>query len=148
MDRTSGRVAEFFQHWQKHTMEIMPLSMYVGHSCPTRSRSGDVHSTWADISTLRQQAVDLIATRRVSSELAIGRLRQINGLKTQGIIITRRVSEEFSQTRRQTQKLDPSLTQRVEKSQTRNFETGKRGIVLEKGSRFYPSLTFRVPQAR
>jgi hypothetical protein len=42
-------------------------------------------------------------------KLRCSRLGQINGEKTQGIIITRRVSEGFFQTLRQTQKLDPSL---------------------------------------
>jgi hypothetical protein len=46
-------------------------------------------------------------------KLRCSRLGQINGEKTQGIIMTRRVSEGFFQTLRQTQKLNPSLTQRV-----------------------------------
>ena len=37
----------------------------------------------------------------------------MNGVDTQGIIITRRVSEGFSLTQRQSQKHNPSLTQRV-----------------------------------
>jgi hypothetical protein len=46
-------------------------------------------------------------------KLRCSRPGQIHGGKTQGIIITRRMSEGFFQTLRQTQKLNPSLTQRV-----------------------------------
>ena len=46
-------------------------------------------------------------------ELRYSRLWEINGAKTQGIIITRRVIEGFSQTKRKGQKHNPSLTQRV-----------------------------------
>jgi len=76
--------------------------------------------------------MEIITTRRVSEgftetlekrEIAIPRSRvlklrysrlwEINGTKTREIITTRRVSEGFFLTLRQTQKLNPSLTQRV-----------------------------------
>jgi hypothetical protein len=46
-------------------------------------------------------------------KLRVSGLRKIKGAKTQGIITTRRVSEGFPETLRQTLKLNPSLTQRV-----------------------------------
>jgi hypothetical protein len=50
---------------------------------------------------------------RADFEVAPFKKGEINGAKTQGIIITRRVSEGFFQTLRQTLKHNPSLTRRV-----------------------------------
>ena len=46
-------------------------------------------------------------------KLRVSALRKIKAAKTQGTIITRRVSEGFPETLRKTQKQNPSLTQRV-----------------------------------
>jgi hypothetical protein len=46
-------------------------------------------------------------------KLRVSALRKIKAAKTQGTIITRRVSEGFPETLRKTQNHNPSLTQRV-----------------------------------
>jgi hypothetical protein len=55
----------------------------------------------------------IVATRHLTLEVARFRTAEDQGAKTQGIITTRRVSERFSQTLLETQKHNPSLTQRV-----------------------------------
>ena len=60
-------------------------------------------------------------------KLRVSGLRKIKRSKTQEIIITRRVSEGFPETLRQTQKHNPSLTQRVgitANAQLQNFFFG------------------------
>jgi hypothetical protein len=52
----------------------------------------------------------------------------INGPKTQGIITTRRVSEGFSRTLHQTQKHNPSLTQRVGMAANAQLQNSRFGL--------------------
>jgi hypothetical protein len=92
-------------------------------------------------SSLTAQAQTPILNLRCSG------LWQINRAKTHGIIITRRVSEGFFQTLRQTQNHYPSLTQRVGiVANSRRQNTSARNLRshCQKKQKHYPSLTQRV----
>jgi hypothetical protein len=67
----------------------------------------------ATVAVSRLEAPSYHQPRAEVLKLRCSRLGQIHGAKTQGIIITRHVSEGFFPTLRQTQKINPSLTQRV-----------------------------------
>jgi hypothetical protein len=76
--------------------------------------------------------------------LRCSRLPWINGLKTQGIIITRRVSEGFRSTLVKRYSSIPHLRFGLGWSQMRNFKKREQGIVVKEHGNFDPSLTFRV----
>jgi hypothetical protein len=88
-----------------------------------------------------------LTAQALTLKLRVSGLWQINGAKTHGIIITRRVSEGFFQTLRQTQKHYPSLTQRVGiVANSRRQNTSARNLRshCQKKQNHYPSLTQRV----
>jgi hypothetical protein len=88
-----------------------------------------------------------LTAQALTLKLRVSGLWQINGAKTHGIIITRRVSEGFFQTLRQTQKHYPSLTQRVGiVANSRRQNTSARNLRshCQKKQKHYPSLTQRV----
>jgi hypothetical protein len=79
-------------------------------------------------------------------KLRCSRLPWINRPKTQGSIITRRVSEGFPETLRKTQKHNPSLTQRV--GMVIKRATSKRVSEVSVSREENASLTFRVEISR
>jgi hypothetical protein len=88
-----------------------------------------------------------LTAQALTLKLRVSGLWQINGAKTHGIIITRRVSEGFFQTLRQTQKHYPSLTQRVGiVANSRRQNTSARNLRshCQKKQKHYLSLTQRV----